>query len=176
MPKEQYTVFRSTVNALTEADQEIDLFEFALSHMIIRHVEAAFGRTSTTPVRYRSVESVLPSCSAVLAGLAVWGTSDLVTAEACYQAGFKALGQPPSTLDPKTVSLSGISDSLSVLCEAAPSVKRKVIEACTACILADGRVATEQAELIRAVADAMDVPMPPLQASRGLILRQPEIR
>lgn len=163
MPPEQYPTFRSTVTALTDADQKVDLFEFALSHMIIRHVESAFGRTSTTPVRYRSIGSVLPSCSAVLAGLAVWGTSDLAAAKTSFLTGFKALGQPAPPLDPKTVSLSGISDSLSVLCETTPFVKRKVIEACTACILADGHVTAKEVELIRAVADAMDVPMPPLQ-------------
>ena len=36
------------------------------------------------------------------------------------------------------------------------------MEACTACVRADGRIATEEAELLRAVADAMDIPMPPL--------------
>jgi Zn-dependent protease with chaperone function len=163
LTKDQYARFRQTVQALTEADQEIDLFEFALSHMIIRHVESAFGRTSTAPVRYRSVASVLPACSAVLAGLASWGTSGTAAADSSYQAGLKALGQPPDALDPESVSLETISRSLSTLCEASPAVKRKVIEACSACILSDGAVAAEEAELLRAVADAMDVPMPPLQ-------------
>jgi len=165
MQKEQYGTFRRIVKALTEADREIDLFEFALSHMIIRHVESVFGRTSTASVRHRSVESVLPACSAVLAGLAAWGTSSTAAADASYQAGLKALGQPPAALDTESVSLETISSSLSTLCEAAPTVKRTVIEACMACILADGNVALEQAELLRAVADAMDVPMPPLQTS-----------
>lgn len=164
MAKNEYERFRQTIKALTEADNEIDLFEFALSHLIMRHVESTFGRTSTAPVRYRTVASVLPACTTVLAGLAIWGTSDAAAANVSFQAGWSELGDVGSSDLPKTVSLEKISQALSTLCEATPAVKRKIIEACRACILADENVAMEERELLRAVADAMDVPMPPLQA------------
>jgi hypothetical protein len=41
-------------------------------------------------------------------------------------------------------------------------IKKRVIEACAACIGADGRVTIEEAELLRVISDALDCPMPPL--------------
>jgi len=161
MPKDQYTRFRPTLQALIEADAEIDLFEFALSHMIIRHVESAFSRTDKAPVRYRSLDVILPACTTVLAGLAVWGSSDKATAQQAFDAGLKTLGQPAVTIDLGAVSLQGISDALEILAAASPAIKRNVMEACAACAKADGTIAAKQAELLRAVADAMDIPMPP---------------
>lgn len=164
MNNEQYSRFRKLVKTLTEADQEIDLFEFALSHMILRHVESAFVRTDKAPIRYHSMADVLPACTTVIAGLAIWGTSSSSAAQTAYQTGLKALGQQGAALQPDEVSLEDVSRALSVLTAATPTIKRKVIDACTACILADGQVAIQETELLRAVADAMDVPMPPLPA------------
>ncbi len=162
MPREQYSRFRQTLQALIEADSEIDLFEFALSRMIMRHVETAFSLPDKAPVRYRKLDAVLPACRTVLAGLAAWGTRDKAAMQQAYETGLGALGQPASRLDADAVSLQGISDALAVLASASPTLKRTVMEACTACVRADGTIATAEAELLRAVADAMDIPMPPL--------------
>jgi hypothetical protein len=45
---------------------------------------------------------------------------------------------------------------------ASPSVKKRVLDACAVCIAVDGTVTVEEGELLRAVADALDCPMPPL--------------
>ena len=36
------------------------------------------------------------------------------------------------------------------------------LDACAGCIAADGRATVEEGELLRAVADSLDCPMPPL--------------
>lgn len=162
MPGEQYASFRQTVQALIEADAEINLFEFALSNMIIRHVDSAFNRPDKAPVRYRKREAILPAGRTVLAGLAAWGSRDLAVMQQAYTAGLAALGLPVARLDADAVSLQGIAEALERLASASPTLKRTVMEACTACVKADGTIATEEAELLRAVADAMDIPMPPL--------------
>jgi len=158
MPSEQYPRFRQAVQAVIEADAEIDLFEFALSHMIIRHVASAFSRPDKAPVRYRALDAILPACRTVLGGLAAWGSKD--KAEKAYAAGLKSLGQPASRLDADAVSLLAISDALDVLASASPTLKRTVMDACAACVLADGTIAIEETELLRAIADSMDIPMP----------------
>ena len=50
---------------------------------------------------------------------------------------------------------------------AAPPLKRQILNACAACIGADGRVTLEEGELLRAVADALGCPVPPLQSLAG---------
>jgi Zn-dependent protease with chaperone function/uncharacterized tellurite resistance protein B-like protein len=161
MSAEQYAAFRQTLQSLIEADAEIDLFEFALSHMIIRHVAAVFAPDKAT-VRYRTLDAILPACKTVLQGIAAWGARADETAQQAYDAGMRALGQPQSALKPDAVSLQGISDALDILSAAAPTLKRTVVEACARAAKADNEITNEEAELLRAVADAMDVPMPPL--------------
>jgi hypothetical protein len=40
-----------------------------------------------------------------------------------------------------------------------------LVDACVACVAADGRTTVEEAELMRAVCDSIGVPMPPVAAA-----------
>ena len=42
-----------------------------------------------------------------------------------------------------------------------PAAKRDIMAACVRCVESDGRVSLEEAQLLRAIADAMDIPLPP---------------
>lgn len=160
----EYVRFRETVTALIEADAKIDLFEFALSQMILRHIEPAFGRAHTATIRYHSVEQALSACATVVAALAIHGTQSAAEAAACYETGMRRLQRraAPPPLESRHASLNEVSEALKMLSECAPRVKRQVLDACSACVMADGHVALEERELLRTIADAMDVPMPPL--------------
>jgi len=51
---------------------------------------------------------------------------------------------------------------LEELAKATPQLKKKVLEACAACISSDGVVTVEEGELLRAISDSLGCPMPPL--------------
>ncbi|MBM4164878.1 MAG: M48 family metallopeptidase [Lentisphaerae bacterium] len=164
LPRADYQVFRRVMQIMTEADDQIDLFEYALQHLIVRHVEPAFGKVSAAPIRYRTVDQVLPACRTVMTALAAWGTESREAAAAAFEEGMRTLeGQSPA-YDAARTSLGDVDLALNTLSEASPQVKKKVIEACTRCVLADGQTAPNEADLLRAIADAMDVPMPPVAA------------
>lgn len=162
LPKPQYETFKQTVEHLTHADEKISLFEFAMTHLLLRHVDTAFYPTAPSRVRQRTLEAIRSECQQVLAGLAAWGPQDDEASALSYQEGCKALGFSASTLDSETVTLEKISNALTQLSQASPSLKYRFIEACALCTLADGNVADDQGDLLRAIADAIDVPMPPL--------------
>jgi hypothetical protein len=42
-----------------------------------------------------------------------------------------------------------------------PQGKKRLLEAATACVVADRRVTVAEAELLRAIADSLDCPVPP---------------
>ena len=48
-------------------------------------------------------------------------------------------------------------------------VKRQLIEACTRSVLMDGGVSSSEAELIRAIADAIGCPIPPFVRTAPLV-------
>ena len=59
-------------------------------------------------------------------------------------------------------AVNQIDAALNRLALAAPQIKKNVIEACVYVVGADGVVYESEAELLRAVADTLDCPMPPL--------------
>jgi hypothetical protein len=59
-------------------------------------------------------------------------------------------------------SLAEFDAALQTLRRSAPTVKRRIVGACAACIQADQQVTVREAELLRAVCDTLDCPLPPL--------------
>ena len=61
--------------------------------------------------------------------------------------------------------LSALDEALNRLACASPQIKKRILEACAASIVADGQVTVDEGELLRVFADSLDCPVPPLLAS-----------
>jgi len=57
--------------------------------------------------------------------------------------------------------LSRVDAALNRLAQAAPQIKKNVLTACAQTVAADGLIQEIEAELLRAIADTLDCPMPP---------------
>jgi hypothetical protein len=55
-----------------------------------------------------------------------------------------------------------VGGALDRLRKLAPFVKRAFLEACAVTVNADGRVATAEGDLLRAIATALECPIPPI--------------
>ena len=55
-----------------------------------------------------------------------------------------------------------IDAALNRLAQAVPAIKKNLIEACIHAVGADGLIVESEAELLRAISDTLDCPMPPL--------------
>jgi hypothetical protein len=83
--------------------------------------------------------------------------------EGAYKQAANTMGLPePVKLPAERCGLVQLDGALNELAQATPPLKRQVLQACAEYIAADGRVAIAEAELLRATADALDCPMPPL--------------
>ena len=60
--------------------------------------------------------------------------------------------------------LHAVDEALDRVMQATPQIKKRVLGACAAVIGADLRVTVAEAELLRAIADYLDCPMPPILA------------
>lgn len=162
---EQYRVFRRGVHELMAADKRLSLFEWMLQRMILRHLEPAFTRAAATPVRYKRLADIGAECALLLASLAWSSHYDVPdAARSSYEAAWGVLGLPGGVKMPpvEACSLTSLDDALKRLNMASPSVKRSIISAAAACITADHEVTASEAELLRAVSDALECPMPPI--------------
>jgi hypothetical protein len=160
---EQYRRFKQNVAVLVEADEGIDLFEWSLQRILLHDLEAHHEGVKPPRVRYRSVASVQPQCEVLLSMLAYAGHRDPQAAARAFGAGRQALGLPLARMrGVGEVDLGALDSALTDLEESAPQVKRRVLEAAVACIAADRQITATEAELLRATAASLGVPMPPL--------------
>jgi len=162
---EQYRVFRRGVHELMAADNRLSLFEWMLQRMIVRHLEPAFVKVAATPVRYKSLAGVSEECALLLASLAWSSHYDAPdAARGAYDTAWGTLGLSGGVAMPpvQACSLSSLDEALKKLNMASGSVKRGIIAAAAACITADHEVTADEAELLRAVSDALECPMPPI--------------
>jgi len=161
----QFRSFQANIKALMEADQSINLFEFALLRLLMRHLGPQFGRKAESKVRHRKAKAVLEPTRVLLSALAKVGNpKDSDAARRAFDAGAEALGWNVGRLEPvaESTGLEAVHQALDVLDEAAPTLKRDVLNAAARVVGADGTITVEEGELLRAIADSLDCPMPPI--------------
>jgi hypothetical protein len=160
----QHTSFRRLVDLMVAADARLSVFEFVLNCVLERHLDEAFNwyrDPSGVPTRRQIEEDGM----VVLAFLAWEGHSDEAAARASFAVAMRHyLGEGPiPELPPRTSSsVEALDQRLHRLGNTSLRQRRKLLYACTAEILADGKTTVREAELARAISDVMGLPMPPI--------------
>ncbi len=158
--------FLGTLDWLVASDGQIELFEFVLQKAVRRHLAPQFGLARPAPVQYYALKPLLPDCAVILSALAGVSSPDPDEVERAFAAGLPALRLPAGTdldlLPPDECDLGQISTALDRLVSAAPLIKGNLLAACVAVVSADGVIIEEEAELLRAIADSLDCPIPPV--------------
>ncbi len=155
MSAEQYRAFARAVRALIKADGRIGPFEYMLHRMMLRHLAPVFG-VRRRVARGRARPADLMMVWAMLAHYGAHPDRTRVLGEAAGEAGVKAEV-------PERIGFRQLDEALDRLEHADPGLKRRLMRGAVRIVLADGRVVPEEMELLRAVADAVDVPVPPLR-------------
>ena len=168
LSENQYNSFRDNIKHLIDSDRKINIFEYTLHRMIIRHLEPVFKKKPLTPVKYHVVDQVQVECFILLSILAWQGSTETAVAKTSFKRGMTELGigKGASILAREKCGLKGLDASLDRLSAASPKIKEKILKACIACISADSLVRVEEAEMLRAIADYLDCPIPPLFPNR----------
>jgi hypothetical protein len=100
----------------------------------------------------------------VLSALANAGSRTAGEIEKAFRAGAPHLGAKAGGLQLLSRAECGLEQldaALDRLALAAPRIKKNLIEACVHVVGADGLIQEREAELLRAIADTLDCPIPP---------------
>ncbi len=160
--EDQHRNFRACVLALMKADNDIDLFEWCLHRLFVRHLDSAYQPSRSAKVRYSKVTELEIESRIVLSALAIHGAKNTEAAQHAYEQGLLLMDfAVEPLLEGEEVSLRKIDQSLAELCSLTPLEKPKFIKACAQSVLADDEIKAEEFELLRAIADSLDVPLPP---------------
>ncbi|MEE2674950.1 MAG: M48 family metallopeptidase [Myxococcota bacterium] len=166
----QYEAFCRNLQALVEADARLDLFEWTLQRLLVQHLRPAFAPSPPQRVRYRSLRPLENACRVLLSALAHAGRGSPEEMQRAFALGAQRLQLPPQgLLPPEDAGLAQIDRSLDRIAAAAPKLKRAIVYAAADCIQADERITSVEADLMRAIADSLGCPMPPLLPGQSLV-------
>ncbi len=161
----QFESFESEVTRLASADASISIFEYALQKMILRHLRPHFakGRPARRTKKI-DLEDLTAESRMVLSSLAHAGRNE-DDAVSAFRQGSDLLqsGAPIGALLAVTdCTLQKLDHALDRLAQTNALVKRRVLLAGARTVSADGIIDVSEGELLRAIADSLDCPMPPL--------------
>jgi hypothetical protein len=120
-------------------------------------------------VQFYTLKPLVPDCAVILSALANVGSSDAGEIQKAFATGVPFLRAPadlvPELLPRENCGVEQLDAALNRLTLAVPIIKKNLIEASARVIGADGVILEAEAELLRAIADTLDCPVPPLGVS-----------
>jgi Zn-dependent protease with chaperone function/uncharacterized tellurite resistance protein B-like protein len=149
--------FLSGVHKLIYADMRVSGMEWAINHTLRHHLlELPVG-----PERF--VLSDLESeVSQLLSMLAHSGADSTEAAQIAFNAAVKELGMNMQLIEKQKLTLTHVDQALERLNQLKPLQKPKLLKALASCVMADNEISVREAELLRAMAAALDCPVPPI--------------
>ncbi len=166
----QYMDFKANVDFLIKADDQIDLFEWTVLRILDHSLESSFVDAKPVRTDYYSVASVLEPCSVLLSTVARVGAASEEEIQESFSVGVTHFGDDRvSCLGLEACGLDPLEGALDELMKCAAPIKKKVLSACAATIAADNQVTQHEGELLRAISESLDCPMPPLLPGQALV-------
>jgi Zn-dependent protease with chaperone function len=153
----QYQQFRAVLAQLIASDSQVDRLEWTVRVILRGAIEGPIA------VKDTSARATVADVAMVASVLAWSGATDEVGVARAWRA---ARGSEPLLPAAQTAAhlctLDALDESLQRLSNAKLGTKRKLVDACVACVVADGQTTVEEAELLRAVCASIGAPMPPI--------------
>ena len=164
LTSDQYRQLQSTVEALTAADGKMNVFEFTLRYLLLRHLAPRFAPRPFPPIGIYGIRGVQQECSCILTAMARVGHRDEATAQEAFARAVPVLYEQKSAyvyVPATECGMAALEKAFEKLEGASLQIKRRLLAACLQCLLHDEVVKGEEVELFRAVADAIGCPVPP---------------
>jgi uncharacterized tellurite resistance protein B-like protein len=160
----QYNEFIKCFLALVDADRRISLFEWTLHHILLRHLRPQFEAVKPPQIVYYGLQQLGQQCSVLLSALARASQQD---DDVAFEAGARQIPEANLKMLPQEAcGLNALDQALHDLAQVTPKQRARLVGACASCICADAAVNVTECELLRAICDMLDCPMPPLVAGQ----------
>ena len=161
----EYKEMLGDLQALADVRDPPGVFAFALQRILRRRVEPAILYTRPRAMQYYSAKPLLGDLAVLLSALAHVARVDT---EIAFKAGVAAL--PPharkiSLVPSEDCTFAAVDKALEKIGQAGGILRKRFLDACVHCALANNTVTLAEAELLRAVAEALECPLPPFLPS-----------
>lgn len=161
MSDSQFRAFDRTVIALIAADDRMNLFEWTLSQVLMRHLRSQFEAVPQSRTHYYGIGRLGEPCSVLLSTLAHAGHSE-ADSKLAFAVGARLIPEAhPEWLPKSECTLTRLDAAVRKLTTVATRHRERIVDACSVCVCADGKVTATEAEMLRGIADLLECPMPP---------------
>ena len=149
------------VESCIDVDERTDLFEWLVGRIILRRLRLRLSLHVSREGR-RTLAQVGSSAACALYAVARRGAREEAAADEAFAAGIERLGLALPVPDRSSMSLESLGKAFDEIAEAALEVRVAILESCLVTAANDGMIRTGEYEMIRAVADALGIGMPPI--------------
>lgn len=154
-----FLTLRDNMALLIKLDGKVNVLEWTLLRIVERNLRPGKAKIGNV-----ALEQLGDEAAVLLAFLARVGETDAAHTEQAFADAWNGLPFAPRSL-PAAGQLRDLENALKRLEQLRPLQKPQLLKAMARCIENDGRINATEAELMRAVADILDCPMPPLLAA-----------
>ncbi len=163
LSQNQYKKFKSNLGTLVAADASMDLFEWCLQKIIFKHLDKALLMAKPPSAKYKSFDEVKGECRNLFSVLAYAGHKKQEEADLAFNAAIKEVNLTDlKIIEKSNISLTKFDNSLNHLLLLKPILKQGLLKACLFSAMTDNEMTSRELELIRAIADTLSCPIPPM--------------
>jgi Zn-dependent protease with chaperone function len=161
MARDEAQGFIDLTRRLIDADGQVQLFEFMLQKVIERQVAVGLGLRGVAKIRHRALGDLARE-TAVLAGAFGALSADPAAWEVARVDFRGHTGLELQRLGGESCGMADVAAALHEFEAATPLVKVQVLRLCGLVAVHDGVLGDGEVELLRACAEAIGAPLPPL--------------
>ena len=162
LSKEQYLLFKKNLLFLIQADNRIDLFEWSLQKILFHHLDPEFDRPGKKVAKFRSYKVVKKHIDVLISMLVYASVQDKTEIKVTFSHAEQELGLTNLVLlSRQEINIKNLDLAVENLALLKPLLKPRLLKACLIIITQDQKYSPDEMELIRAIGDVLDCPVPP---------------
>ena len=162
---EEYGQFCEIINELINIDEQVDLFEFMIQKNIRLHLDTFFGRIQPPNETIKILSKLNHESSVLLSAIAGFGNEDELNRLQAFKKGAAVLELYGTGklkfLPPENCGIGQMDEALKAFEKCVPTLKKTLLIACGKAAISDGKITSNEAEILRAIGDSMGTPIPP---------------
>ena len=159
---DQYQNFKQNLLFLMQADKRIDLFEWSLQKILFHHLDPGFDHPGKKIAKFGALQEVKHHIDVLMSMLVYACVQDKTLVDGAWASAEKELGLDDLALIPRNqITIDSLNYAVDHLALLKPLLKPRLLKACLAVITQDKNYSATEMELMRAIADVLDCPLPP---------------
>ena len=159
MSESQYKFFRRTVKKLTNEVEHI--FSFALEKLIERQLDTTFAKNKEPEIRHHHLKPMGEEISVLLSALSHISDEN---PESAWKSGLgpiqKVIPDNVRFLPKEECGFDMLDKAIDEFAASANPVKKYIASAMIHCVVSDKKITLEEKELLRAISESIDCPIP----------------